>query len=145
MNIQEILERLPHRYPFLLVDRVLECVRNERIVAIKNVSMNEPFFTGHFPVKAVMPGVLIVECLAQAAAILATYSADWRPDESLFYLGSIENARFKKIVVPGDQLLLTVEIQKRRTQMWKFKGTATVTGEVVCTAEMMSVEGKLKS
>jgi 3-hydroxyacyl-[acyl-carrier-protein] dehydratase len=144
MNIQQILERLPHRFPFLLVDRVIEFERDKTLLAIKNVSINEPFFAGHFPVKAVMPGVLIVEALAQAAAILASHSADWKPDGSLFYLGSIENARFRKMVVPGDQLHLNVEILKRRAQIWKFKGVATVEGEVVCTAEMTSAQGSTK-
>ena len=143
MNIQEILEHLPHRFPFLLVDRVLEFEIGKTLTAIKNVSMNEPFFTGHFPVKAVMPGVLIVEALAQAAAILASCSAASNKDSSLFYLGSIENARFRKMVVPGDQLVLKVEIQRQRSTVWKFKGTAFVDGEIVCTAEMTSAEGKV--
>jgi len=143
MNIQEILEHLPHRFPFLLVDRVLEFQVDKTITAIKNVSMNEPFFTGHFPVKAVMPGVLIVEALAQTAAILASCSAASDKEASLFYLGSIENARFKKMVVPGDQLILKVEVQRQRSNVWKFKGTASVAGEIVCTAEMTSAEGKV--
>lgn len=145
MNIQKILEHLPHRFPFLLVDRVLEYVPGKTLVAVKNVTINEPFFAGHFPVKAVMPGVLIVEALAQAAGILASLSSEWQTDESLFYLGSIDNARFKKMVVPGDQLLLNVEIQKHRAQVWKFKGTALVDGEVACIAEMTSAEGKVNS
>jgi len=145
MNIQKILEYLPHRFPFLLVDRVLEYVPGKTLVAVKNVSINEPFFAGHFPVKAVMPGVLIVEALAQAAGILASLSSEWQADESLFYLGSIDNARFKKMVVPGDQLLLNVEIQKHRAQVWKFKGTALVGGEIACVAEMTSAEGKVNS
>jgi len=144
MNIQEILERLPHRFPFLLVDRVLEMERDKTLVAVKNVSINEPFFSGHFPVKAVMPGVLIVEALAQAAAILASFSIEGELANSLFYLGSIENARFKKMVIPGDQLILKIEIQKRRAHVWKFKGTALVEGEIVCTAEMTSAEGKVR-
>jgi 3-hydroxyacyl-[acyl-carrier-protein] dehydratase len=145
MNIQEILGYIPHRYPFLLVDRVLELELNQHLVAIKNVTINEPFFEGHFPVKAVMPGVLIVEALAQAAAILACKSTDWKPGKSLFYLGSIDNARFKKIVIPGDQLQLRVEVLKRRDQIWKIKGTATVNNEIVCTAEMTCAEGKVES
>jgi len=145
MKIEEIMERLPHRYPFLLVDRVIEFEVDKSLLAVKNVSINEPFFRGHFPVKAVMPGVLIVEALAQSAAILATFCSDWDPKESLFYLGSIENARFKKIVVPGDQLFLKVEVQAHRSNIWKFKGTALVRDEVVCTAEMTSAKGKVKS
>jgi 3-hydroxyacyl-[acyl-carrier-protein] dehydratase len=143
MSIQEIQESIPHRFPFLLVDRVLEYQLGQSLTALKNVTINEPFFVGHFPVKAVMPGVLILEALAQAAAILAGKSTDWQPDESLFYLGSIENARFKKMVVPGDQLHLRVDVQKRRANVWKFKGTATVEGEIVCTTEMTCTEGKI--
>ncbi|HQZ87472.1 MAG TPA: 3-hydroxyacyl-ACP dehydratase FabZ [Gammaproteobacteria bacterium] len=143
LDIQQILERLPHRYPFLLVDRVLEFEQDKTLLAIKNVSFNEPFFSGHFPVKAVMPGVLILEALAQAAAILASHTAEWDPNGSLFYLGSIENARFKKIVVPGDQLHLSVEILKRRANVWKFKATALVENEIVCTAEMTCTEGSV--
>ncbi len=142
MNIDQILGYLPHRYPFLLVDRVLEFERDKTLLAVKNVTINEPFFSGHFPSKAVMPGVLIVEALAQAAAILASYSTGLQPQDTLFYLGSIENARFKRVVIPGDQLHLKVEVQRRRAQVWKFKGTATVAGEVACIAEMTSAEGK---
>jgi len=143
MSIQEILKFLPHRYPFLLVDRVLEFEPNRTLLAVKNVTMNEQFFTGHFPIQAVMPGVLIVEALAQAAAILAYQTLNLESQDALFYLGSIENARFKKIVTPGDQLRLRVDIERRRTKVWKFKGMATVDGEVVCTAEMTSAEGKV--
>ena len=105
MNIHEIIDYLPHRYPFLLIDRVLEIKPSEHILAIKNITINEPFFAGHFPAKAIMPGVLIIEALAQAAAILAYKSTEWDPKESLFYLGAIDNTRFKKRVIPGDQLL----------------------------------------
>ncbi len=143
LDVQKILACLPHRYPFLLVDRVLEFEKDKTLVAIKNVSINEPFFSGHFPVKAVMPGVLILEALAQAAAILASHNDDWDPSASLFYLGSIDNARFKKIVVPGDQLFLSVEILKRRGSVWKFKGTALVENEIVCTVEMTCAEGSV--
>lgn len=145
MNIESILQSIPHRFPFLLVDRVLEIELGKSLLAIKNVTINEPFFAGHFPIRAVMPGVLIVEALAQAGAILAYKSIDGQPDASLFYLGSIENARFKKVVVPGDQLHLKVELQKRRGNVWKFKGIATVNGEIVCTADMLSAEGKIDS
>jgi 3-hydroxyacyl-[acyl-carrier-protein] dehydratase len=145
MNIEEILQYIPHRYPFLLVDRVLELELGKSLTAIKNVTINEPFFAGHFPIKPVMPGVLIIEALAQAAAILASRSTDWKQNESLFYLGAIENARFKKVVVPGDQLTLKIQLLKRRAQIWKFTGTALVKGEIVCTAEMTSAEGKVES
>jgi 3-hydroxyacyl-[acyl-carrier-protein] dehydratase len=145
MNIEKIIECIPHRFPFLLVDRVLEFEKDKYLIAIKNVTINEPFFTGHFPIKAVMPGVLIVEALAQAAAILAAQSTDIHANKSLFYLGTIESARFKRVVIPGDQLQLKVEVLKRRPRVWKFKGTATVDGEVACTAEMISAEGKVDS
>lgn len=145
MNIQEIMGFLPHRYPFLLVDKVISMEANKTLVAIKNVTINEAFFSGHFPIKPVMPGVLIVEALAQAAGILACKSTDWKPGSSLFYLGSIDNARFKKIVVPGDQLLLNVEIVKRREPVWKVKGVATVDNEIACTVELTCAEGKVES
>jgi len=144
MNVEGIIQSIPHRFPFLLVDRVLEIELGKSLVAVKNVTINEPFFVGHFPIRAVMPGVLIIEALAQAAAILASQTAG-REDESLFYLGSIENARFKKVVVPGDQLYLRVELQKRRGYVWKFKGVATVGDEIVCTTEMTSAAGKVNS
>lgn len=144
MDIQHILNFLPHRYPFLLVDRVLEMESEISLLAIKNVTVNEAFFTGHFPVKPVMPGVLILEALAQAAAILAYQSIE-KPQESLFYLGSMDNVRFKKVVIPGDQLKLNIEIQKRRARVWKFSGTALVDDDVVCTAEMTCAEGKVES
>ena len=147
MNIEEILSILPHRYPFLLVDRVLEFERDKTLLALKNVTANEHFFTGHFPKRAVMPGVLIIEALAQASAILAYHSITEaeRQGDSLFYLGSVENARFKKVVTPGDQLLLHVEVLKRKAQVWKFKGVATVAGQIVCTAEMTSAGGGIKA
>ncbi len=143
MLIKDIFQYLPHRYPFLLIDRVLEVQVDEKIVAIKNVTINEPFFAGHFPSKPVMPGVLIVEALAQAAAILAYRSTDWSPDKSLFYLGAIDNTRFKKMVVPGDQICLTIDVLRRRKTVWKFRGLATVDAEVVCLTEMTSTEGKI--
>lgn len=141
--IEAVKAYLPHRYPFLLVDRVLECKENEYLTAIKNVTVNEQFFQGHFPAKPVMPGVLIVEALAQAAAVLAYRSTQWNPDESLFYLGSIDSARFKRVVSPGDQLMLRVDVKKRRSTVWKFEGTATVDGQVACTLEVTSAEGKV--
>ncbi len=145
LDIQEVLKNLPHRFPFLLVDKVLDYELDHTLLAVKNVSINEPFFAGHFPSKAVMPGVLIVEALAQAAAILACLSTHWKPNESLFYLGSIDDARFKKVVVPGDQLHLRVTVLKRRTSIWKFSGVATVDNQIACTAEMTSAEGKVNS
>ena len=144
LNISQILEHLPHRFPFLLVDRVIELKPEKSLVAIKNVTINEPFFAGHFPVKPVMPGVLIVEALAQAACVLASFSVDTPLEETLFYLGSIENARFRKMVIPGDQLYLKIEVLKRKARVWKFSGTALVDNEVVCTAEMTSAEARIE-
>ena len=143
MNIQEVLRFLPHRYPFLLVDRVVLLNVDHEIVALKNVTMNEQFFQGHFPDKPVMPGVLIIEALAQTAGILAYKSMDWSPEESIFFLGAIGDARFKKVVVPGDQLKLTAKTLKRRSNVWKFTCEAFVDGESVCSAEITCMEGKV--
>ena len=137
MDINEIKKFLPHRYPFLLVDRVLEC-DNVRLVAIKNVTVNEPFFPGHFPSRPVMPGVIIVEALAQACAILASRGlSEGASDNRIYYFTGIDKARFKRPVVPGDQILMTVEVQRRIKNMWKCGGTATVDGQTCCTAELM--------
>lgn len=138
MDIREILEVLPHRYPFLLVDKVNELVPGESIVAQKNVTANEEFFTGHFPHFAVMPGVLIVEALAQAAGILSfkTMGTKSNSDSVYFFVG-IDNCRFKRPVVPGDILLLNVTIERQSRLMWKYKGTATVDGQVAAEAELM--------
>jgi 3-hydroxyacyl-[acyl-carrier-protein] dehydratase len=143
VDIHEILKFLPHRYPFLLVDRIVEFEKEKSMYAIKNVTINEPFFSGHFPAKPVMPGVLIIEALAQTGGILAYKSTDWNPETSLFYLGSIENARFKKMVIPGDQLHLKIIVNKKRTNVWKFSAEASVDNEVVCSADMTCVEGKV--
>ena len=138
MDIQGILKQLPHRYPFLLVDRVLELERNTRIKAIKNVTFNEPFFTGHFPGRPVMPGVLILEALAQAAGLLAFDAMGKVPDENnIYYFVGIDSARFKRPVVPGDQLVLEISIDRVRAGIWKFKGIASVDGEVAAEAALM--------
>ncbi len=138
MDIREILEYLPHRYPFLLVDRVLECVPGERILALKNVSINEPFFPGHFPHHPVMPGVLIIEALAQAAALLSFKTQGNKSDDkSVYYFVGIDNARFKKPVIAGDQLLLDVAIMRNMRGIWKFAGKARVGEQVVAEAELM--------
>ncbi|MFZ9408328.1 MAG: 3-hydroxyacyl-ACP dehydratase FabZ [Burkholderiaceae bacterium] len=138
IDIRGILETLPHRYPFLLVDRVLELEPGKRIVAIKNVTMNEPHFTGHFPHYPVMPGVLIVEALAQAAGVLsfATLGKVSDPNSVFFFVG-IDNARFKRPVVPGDQLRLEVEILRFAKSLSKFRGVATVDGQVAAEGELM--------
>lgn len=135
----EVKRLLPHRYPFLLVDKVTEHVPFESIVAIKNVTHNEPHFDGHFPMLPVMPGVLIIEAMAQTSGILIYRSLERYPsDEDMFFLAGIDGARFKRRVVPGDQLTLSIEVIKRRDNLWKFKGVATVNGELACSAEFMN-------
>ncbi|MDT3671212.1 MAG: 3-hydroxyacyl-ACP dehydratase FabZ [Aromatoleum sp.] len=138
MDINEILQYLPHRYPFLLVDRVLEMEEGKRVLALKNVTMNEPFFPGHFPHHPVMPGVLIVEAMAQAAALLSFKTLGIKPDEnSVVYFAGIDNARFKRPVVPGDQLLFDVSITQGKRNIYKYKGVARVGEEVAAEAELM--------
>jgi 3-hydroxyacyl-[acyl-carrier-protein] dehydratase len=138
MDIHEVMAHLPHRYPFLLVDRVLTCEPGKSIEAVKNVTINEPFFQGHFPHHPVMPGVLIMEALAQAAGILSFKTMGTKPDEnSVFYFVGIDNARFKKPVTAGDQLHLHIEILRQMRGIWKFKAEARVNGEVVAEAELM--------
>lgn len=138
MDITQIMKYLPHRYPFLLVDRVLEIVPNERIVALKNISMNEPQFPGHFPNHPVMPGVLMIEALAQTAGLLAFKSDGQEVNEhSVVYFVGIDGARFKRPVVPGDQLRMEATILKVTRGIWKFAAKATVNGQVACEAELM--------
>ena len=142
LDIQAILERLPHRYPFLLVDRVLECHPGKHIRALKNVSVNEPFFPGHFPRRPVMPGVLIIEALAQAAGILCFVTANVIPDDSTrFYFVGIDKARFRKPVVPGDQLLLTAQVERSLKGIWRFSTVALVEDREVAHAEIMVAPG----
>ena len=138
MDIHEILKRLPHRYPFLLVDRVLEIERGKSLKALKNVTMNEPFFVGHFPHRPVMPGVMILEALAQAAAILAFDNLGVRPDDkTVFYFAGIDRARFKRPVEPGDQLLLHVTFDRMKAGIVKFATEARVGDAVVAQADLM--------
>ena len=138
MNIQEILEYLPHRYPFLLIDRVIECELGKRIRALKNVSVNEPYFNGHFPYYKVMPGVLIVEAMAQAAAILSFRTMGIKPDDkSVYYFAGIDRARFKKPVMPGDQLVLEVSIERTVRSVVKYAGKAYVGDALVAEAELL--------
>jgi len=145
MDIHQILEYLPHRYPILLVDRVLDVVPNERIVALKNVSMNEPFFPGHYPHHPVMPGVLIVEAMAQAAAILSFKSMGGKPDDkSVYYFAGIDGARFKRPVGPGDQLIIEVSIIVCKRGVWKFSAQAKVDGQIAAEAELMCTVRKLE-
>lgn len=138
MDIHQILEYLPHRYPILLVDRVVDVVPGERITALKNVSVNEPFFPGHYPHHPVMPGVLIVEAMAQTAAILSFKTLGGKPDDkSVYYFVGIDNARFKRPVGPGDQLVMEVSIVMNKRGIWKFAGVAKVDGQVAAEAELM--------
>lgn len=138
MDITEIMRHLPHRYPMLLVDRVLELVPGESVIAIKNVTMNEPFFPGHFPHHPIMPGVLIIESLAQAAGLLAFESSGKKAGaDSVIYFVGIDNARFKRPVVPGDQMRLEARITRHTRGIWKFDAKALVDGQTVCEAELM--------
>jgi 3-hydroxyacyl-[acyl-carrier-protein] dehydratase len=138
MDINQILRHLPHRYPFLMVDRVIDIVPGEKITALKNVSINEPFFPGHYPHHPVMPGVLIVEAMAQTAAILSFKSMGDTPDDnSVYYFVGIDGARFKKPVVPGDQLIMEVKLLMSKRGMWKFAATAKVDGQLAAEAELI--------
>lgn len=140
MDIHEILEHLPHRYPFVLVDRVLSMELGKEIVAVKNVSVNEPYFPGHFPYHPVMPGVLIVEAMAQAAALLSFKTMGTKPtNDSVYYFAGIDSARFKKPVSPGDQIILNVKIDRILKGIWKYSGVAKVADEVVAEANMMCI------
>jgi 3-hydroxyacyl-[acyl-carrier-protein] dehydratase len=141
LDIDGILARLPHRYPFLLVDRVLDVVPGKSIVALKNVSANEAYFQGHFPGHPVVPGVLIIEALAQAAGVLAYESATAEERMWILYLVGIEETRFKQIVRPGDQLTLRVELVKRRRNLWRFTGVAEVDGKAVAETEILMADG----
>jgi 3-hydroxyacyl-[acyl-carrier-protein] dehydratase len=138
LDLQRIMVYLPHRYPFLLIDRVLEHTPGGEITAIKNVTCNEPFFQGHFPGRPIMPGVLIIEAMAQAAGVLAFRTAGVEPTEnSTFYFVGIDKARFRAPVVPGDQLVLKARVERRIRTIWRFQTEASVDGKVVASAEMM--------
>jgi 3-hydroxyacyl-[acyl-carrier-protein] dehydratase len=143
LEIQEIMALLPHRYPFLMIDRVLDFTPGESLTAIKNVTINEPIFTGHFPNMPIFPGVLILEALAQATGILGFKTVTERAENELYLFAAIDEARFKKPVVPGDQLVLEVKFLKERRNLWKFYGEAKVDGQVVCTAELMCARREL--
>ncbi len=138
LDMQAILERLPHRYPFLLVDRVLECRPGESIRALKNVTYNEPYFPGHFPGRPVMPGVIIIEAMAQAAGILCFITANVIPDaKTRFFFVGIDKARFRRPVMPGDQLILTAQLQRTLKGIWRYSTAAFVGDQEVAHAEMM--------
>jgi len=144
MDIHKILKQLPHRYPFLLVDRVLSIERGKSIRALKNVTINEPFFAGHFPHRPVMPGVLMLEALAQAAALLAFDAMDSTPDEnSIYYFAGMDGVRFKRPVEPGDQLILVVELLRMKAGVFKFKARALVGEELAVEAELTCAVRKI--
>ena len=145
VNTEEILDLIPHRYPFLLVDRVLDYTPFEHLTAIKNVTMNEPCFQGHFPGNPVMPGVLILEALAQAAGILSSVSRKPRDGyKFVYFFASIDNVKFKHVVTPGDQLRLEVSLLTRKGDFWRIQGKAYVGDKLACTAEMMSAAKEVK-
>lgn len=144
MDIAEVLRYLPHRYPFLLIDRVLSCEPGKSLTGLKNVSFNEPFFQGHFPQRPIMPGVLILEAMAQATGILAFKTEKHLADEnSLYYFVGIDNARFKRPVGPGDQLILEVALERNKRGIWMFSGTALVDGKVVTSADLMCTKREI--
>lgn len=145
LDINEILNYLPHRPPFLLIDRVIDIQPYQSLTAIKNVTINEPFFGGHFPEKPIMPGVLILEALAQTATVFAFYSLKEETKDAIYLFAGIDKARFKRPVEPGDQLHLQVELNRARHDVWKVHATATVDDEVVCSADLMSVKQGLNT
>jgi len=137
IDIHKIREILPHRYPFLMVDRVLDYTLGERLIAVKNVTINEPFFQGHFPERPVFPGVLILEALAQASALLASQSVDDIEEDIIFLFAGVDKARFKRPVEPGDQMMLEVEQTNYKRLIWKYSTKATVDGKLAASAEVM--------
>jgi 3-hydroxyacyl-[acyl-carrier-protein] dehydratase len=145
MDIHQILKKLPHRYPILLIDRVLELEKGKRIKALKNVTINEPFFMGHFPHRPVMPGVLMLEAMAQAGALLSFETLDQSPDDdTVYYFGGIDAARFKRPVEPGDQLILSVTLDRMKSGVFKFSGIASVGDEVAAEAQLICTMRKLR-
>lgn len=138
IEIDRILQILPHRWPFVLVDRVTDVVAGERIVGHKCVSMTEPWFSGHFPNRPIMPGVLVIEALAQLGGILAYASEPFNPSRSIMYVLAIDKAKFRRTVTPGDRLDLDVAIVRRRTNVWKFRGEASVDGAICASAELLA-------
>jgi 3-hydroxyacyl-[acyl-carrier-protein] dehydratase len=144
MDVNEIRQYLPHRYPFLLVDRIVEINLNDSIIAYKNVTVNEPFFNGHFPDHPVMPGVLIIEAMAQAAGVLGFKTMNKKPEDgSIYYFVGADNARFKRPVVPGDRLQLEAKIVAEKRGIWKFECRATVDGQLACSATIMCADRKI--
>jgi len=144
LDIQEIMKLLPHRYPFIMIDRILELTPGEKIVALKNVTINEPFFQGHFPENPIMPGVLIVEAMGQAGAVLAAKSLKRTPHGVLIYFMGMDKVKFRKPVTPGDQLIFEMKFLKQRRNVFKMSGTAYVDENVVAQAELMATFGEEK-
>lgn len=139
-DIRAIMSMLAHRYPFLLVDRVIAYEKGKSLTAIKNVTFNEPFFAGHFPAIPTMPGVLMLEAMAQTCGLLTAQDTGIRPEDGvIFYLAGIDNARFKRVVVPGDQLTFHVEIDKVKRTLWRFKARTSVDGDLACEADLICV------
>jgi len=146
MDIHQVLQHLHHRYPFLLIDRVLDYTVGESLTAIKNVTYNEPFFQGHFPLRPIMPGVLLIEAMAQATGILSFKTAEAEPeDNSLYYLVGVDKARFKQPVEPGDQLLIEVKLERRTRGIWKYSAATKVDDKVVASAELMCMKREIES
>jgi 3-hydroxyacyl-[acyl-carrier-protein] dehydratase len=142
LDIEGILAQMPHRYPFLMIDRVTECVPGSHVIALKNVTINEPFFPGHFPGNPVMPGVLIVEAMAQATGILAYATVQRSAADEVYYLAGVDNARFKRPVVPGDQLVLHGRLERQLRGVWRFAVHAEVDGQLVARADMLAARGR---
>ena len=134
IDVQRIMEMIPHRHPFLMIDKVIDVVANEQATGIKNVSINEPYFQGHFPARPVMPGVLIIEAMAQTAAVLVVHTLGPASEGKLVYFMSVDNARFRRPVVPGDVLHVRVTKQRHRGNVWKFEGRAEVRGQLMAEA-----------
>lgn len=141
-DIQKIMNLLPHRYPFIMIDRILELVPGEKVVALKNVTINEPFFQGHFPGRPIMPGVLIIEAMGQAGAVLAAESLPGKQQDSLIYFMSMDKVKFRQPVVPGDQLIFEMKFLKKRAKVFKMSGVALVDGKRVVEAELMASFGE---
>jgi len=144
LDIQEIMKLLPHRYPFIMIDRILELTPGEKVIALKNVTINEPFFQGHFPANPIMPGVLIIEAMGQAGAVLAAKSLEREPNGVLIYFMGMDKVKFRKPVTPGDQLIFEMKFLKQRRNVFRMSGTAYVDENIVAEAELMATFGEEK-
>jgi beta-hydroxyacyl-ACP dehydratase FabZ len=144
IDIQEIMKLLPHRYPFIMIDRILELTPGEKVIALKNVTINEPFFQGHFPANPIMPGVLIIEAMGQAGAVLAAKSLEREPHDVLIYFMGMDKVKFRKPVTPGDQLIFEIKFLKQRRNVFRMSGTAYVDENIVAQAELMATFGEEK-